>query len=75
MLRTAKLLRLKAKSAVILPDKLVKMSFPAILKTTAGYYLILKTDKEKSLVINEENGVLKICVKYGMEKSYFLFQE
>lgn len=57
LLRTAKLLRLKAKSAVILPDKLVKMSFPAILKTTAGYYLILKTDKEKSLVINEENGV------------------
>lgn len=57
LLRGAKLLKIKAKSAVIVPPKLVKMTFPAILKTTDGYFLILKADPEKCLIVTEKNNV------------------
>ena len=56
LLRGAKLLKIRAKSAVIVPPKLVKMTFPAILKTSDGYFLILKADSEKCLIVTEENN-------------------
>lgn len=56
LLRAAKLLKIKAKSAEIIPEKLSKMTFPAMLKTSDGYLLILKADGERCLVISEENN-------------------
>ena len=60
LIRGAKLLKIKARSAVIIPNKLIKMTFPAILKTTDGYYLILKADGEKCLVVTEKNSIPNI---------------
>lgn len=57
LIRGAKLLKIKARTAVIVPKKLVKMTFPAMLKTADGYSLILKADGEKCLIVTEENSV------------------
>ena len=57
LLRAAKLLKIKAKAAEIIPEKLSKMTFPAILKTSGGYLLILKADGERCLIITEANNV------------------
>lgn len=57
LLRAAKLLKIKAKSAIISSDKLWKMTFPAMLKTSDGYLLILKADKEKCLIIDEKRDI------------------
>lgn len=65
LIRGAKLLKIKAKAAVIVPQKLVKMTFPAMLKTTDGYFLILKADADKCLIVTEENSAPKII---SMEK-------
>ena len=65
LLRGAKLLKIKAKAAVIVPQKLLKMTFPAMLKTTDGYFLILKADSDKCLIVTEENSAPKII---SMEK-------
>lgn len=56
LLRAAKLLKIKAKQAEIIPEKLKKMTLPAMLKTNRGYFLILKADDERCLVITEENN-------------------
>jgi subfamily B ATP-binding cassette protein HlyB/CyaB len=65
LIRGAKLLKIKAKAAVIVPQKLLKMTFPAMLKTTDGYFLILKADSDKCLIVTEENSAPKII---SMEK-------
>lgn len=57
ILRAAKLLKIKAKSAVIISEKLIKMTFPAIMNTNEGYVLILKSDGERCLVITEDNNL------------------
>lgn len=57
ILRAAKLLKIKAKSAVIISEKLIKMTFPAIMNTNEGYFLILKSDGERCLVITEDNNL------------------
>ncbi|MBQ8780702.1 MAG: type I secretion system permease/ATPase [Oscillospiraceae bacterium] len=62
ILRGAKLLKLKAKSADIPADKLKKMTFPAILKTDEGYFLILKSDGERCLVVTESSNAPKIIL-------------
>ncbi len=65
LIRGAKLLKIKAKAAVIVPQKLLKMTFPAMLKTTDGYFLILKADTDKCLIVTEESNAPKII---SMEK-------
>ncbi len=65
LIRGAKLLKIKAKAAVIVPQKLLKMTFPAMLKTTDGYFLILKADSDKCLIVTEESSAPKIIT---MEK-------
>ena len=57
IIRGAKLLKIKAKAAVIVSDKLVKMTLPAMLRTSEGYFLILKADGEKCLIVTEENSI------------------
>ncbi|MCH5193356.1 MAG: type I secretion system permease/ATPase [Oscillospiraceae bacterium] len=56
IIRGAKLLKIKARYAEIIPEKLIKMTFPAMLKTSMGYFLILKADSERCLVITEKNN-------------------
>ena len=51
LLRAAKLLKIKAKAAEIIPEKLSRMTFPAMLKTSDGYLLILKADGERCLLL------------------------
>ncbi len=41
------------------------MTFPAMLKTTDGYFLILKADTDKCLIVTEESNAPKII---SMEK-------
>lgn len=68
LLRAAKLLKIKAKSAEIVPEKLNKMTFPAMLKTSSGYLLVLKADGERCLVISEENNVPHVITTEQLEE-------
>ncbi len=71
LLRGAKLLKIKAKSAEIIPEKLSKMTFPAMLKTSGGYLLILKADGERCLVISEENNVPHVITMEQLSKIWY----
>lgn len=68
LLRGAKLLKIKAKSAEIIPEKLSKMTFPAMLKTNDGYLLILKADGERCLIISEENNAPHVITMEQLSK-------
>ena len=65
IIRGAKLLKIKARAAVIAGGKLVKMTLPAVLRTSEGYFLILKADGEKCLIVTGDNNVPHII---AMEK-------
>lgn len=71
LLRGAKLLKIKAKSAEIIPEKLSKMTFPAMLKTSDGYLLILKADGERCLVISEENNTPHVITMEQLSKIWY----
>lgn len=71
LLRAAKLLKIKAKAAEIIPEKLSKMTFPAMLKTSDGYLLILKADGERCLVINEENNTPHVITMEQLSKIWY----
>lgn len=71
LLRAAKLLKIKAKSAEIIPEKLSRMTFPAMLKTSDGYLLILKADGERCLVISEENNVPHVITMEQLSKIWY----
>lgn len=71
LLRASKLLKIKAKSAEIIPEKLSKMTFPAMLKTSDGYLLILKADGERCLVISEENNVPHVITMEQLSKIWY----
>jgi len=59
LIRAAKMLKLKATSAVIKTSKLSKMTLPAILKTSDGYLLAVKNDGDKCLTVGS-SGVPEI---------------
>lgn len=63
ILRAAKLLKLKAKAEKISLDKLNKMTLPAIIKCNYGYSLLLKTDENRFLVLDEPYGKTRIIPK------------
>lgn len=71
LLRAAKLLKIKAKSAEIIPEKLSRMTFPAMLKTSDGYLLILKADGERCLVISEENNTPHVITMEQLSKIWY----
>lgn len=71
LLRAAKLLKIKAKSAEIILEKLSKMTFPAMLKTSDGYLLILKADGERCLVISEENNTPYVITMEQLSKIWY----
>lgn len=71
LLRAAKLLKIKAKAAEIIPEKLSKMTFPAMLKTSDGYLLILKADGERCLVISEENNTPHVITMEQLSKIWY----
>ena len=71
LLRASKLLKIKAKSAEIIPEKLSRMTFPAMLKTSDGYLLILKADGERCLVISEENNVPHVITMEQLSKIWY----
>lgn len=71
IIRGAKLLKIKARAAVIAGGKLVKMTLPAVLRTSEGYFLILKADGEKCLIVTGDNNVPHIIT---MEKLCEIWQ-
>jgi len=68
ILRAAKLLKLKAKTVKISADRINKMTMPAIIKSSIGYILLLKTDENRILIVDEPEGKAKVITKEELKE-------
>lgn len=70
ILRAAKLLKMKARTAKISVDKLHRMTLPAIIISSNGYLLLLKTDSNRFLILDEPGGKTKVVDKIELNENW-----
>lgn len=68
ILRAAKMLKLKAKTAKIDSSKLNKMTLPAIIRCSSGYTLLLKCEENKLLILDDPTEKTKVITIEALEE-------
>lgn len=67
ILKASKFLKLKSRVAEISPDRLSKMTLPAILKTKDNQYiLVVKTDGDKALILYPSSKAPQVMEMYEL---------